>query len=378
MNFSLTDEQEQLQDVVRGMLADRAPLTSVRKVTADEAGFDRSLWSTMATDVGLHGLAIPEMYGGSGYSFVELAIVLKEMGRVLLPGPFFSSAVLAAQVLLACDDEAAKRDVLTTIASGEQIATVAYLESESEWSTSAAAATARLDGDDHRITGSKQVVTDAHHADVLLVTATTDDGVTIFAVDAQADGVSVRLDEPMDPTRPVSAVEFADSPGRPMCSLGSGGDALAAALHVVAAGLACEQAGAAQAALEMATEYAKNRKQFDRAIGSFQAIKHMLADVLLDNESADAAAFYAAAAVGDLPDEVAVTSSLALAFASDALLSAAETNVQVHGGIGFTWEHDAHYLIRRALTSRQLLGSAQQHRESLAQHLLDRDGTRAS
>lgn len=373
MNFSLTDEQEQLQDVVRGMFADRAPLSLVRTATSADPGFDRELWTTMATDVGLHGLAIPESYGGSGYSFVELAIVLKEMGRVVLPGPFFSSAVLAAQVLLACDDDTAKRDPLTAIASGEKIATVAYLESESQWSTSAAATTATRDGDSFRITGSKMVVTDAHLADLLLVTATTDDGVAIFAVDAAADGMSIRLDDPMDPTRPVSAVEFVDSPGQPMCTLGSGAEALETALHVVAVGLACEQAGAAHAALEMATEYAKNRKQFDRAIGSFQAIKHMLADVLLDNESADAAAFYAAAAITDLPDEVPVLSSLALAFASDALLAAAETNVQVHGGIGFTWEHDAHYLVRRALTSRQLLGSAQQHRESLAQHLLDAD-----
>lgn len=367
IDFALDDEQEQLRQTVRSLLTKRSPMSGVRRY-ADEVttDFDRDLWNEMCTQMGLASLAIPEQYGGSGFGFVAQAVVLEEMGRVVYPGPYFSSAVLAAQVILAAGSEEARQRLLPGIASGEVVATVAAVESERRFALECAGTTSN----GSTLTGVKVAVPDARWADVFVVYATGPDGPALYQVDATAPGVTVSAWEPLDPSRPVATVTFQDAPVQLVAEGADVAAALQRGFDIAAIGLACEQAGTAATALDMATEYAKARQQFGRPIGSFQAIKHMLADVYVDNESAWSAAFYGAWAVDHAPNEVAMVAPLASAFASDALVSAAENNVQVHGGIGFTWEHDAQFPVRRAFGTRQLVGAPDGHRDRLAEALL--------
>ena len=367
IDFALDDEQQQLRDAVRSLLSKRSPIVGVRRYADDATtGFDRDLWAEMCTQMGLASLAIPEQYGGSGFGFVAQAVVLEEMGRVVYPGPYFSSAVLAAQVVLAAGTEQAKERLLPGIASGEVIATVAAVESEQRFALECAATTS----DGSTVTGVKVAVPDARWADVFVVYATGPDGPGLYEVAAAAPGVTVSVLEPLDPSRPVATVTFQQAPAQLVASGSDVPDALQRGFDVAAIGLACEQTGTAATALDMATEYAKARHQFGRPIGSFQAIKHMLADVYVDNESAWSAAFYGAWAVDHAPGEVPMLAPLASAFASDTLVAAAETNVQVHGGIGFTWEHDAQFPVRRAFGTRQLVGAPDMQRDRIAEALL--------
>ena len=366
IDFALDDEQEQLRDAVRSLLTKRSPLPGVRRFAEENPDFDRDLWAEMCTQMGLASLAIPEEYGGSGFGFVTQAVVLEEMGRVVYPGPYFSSAVLAAQVVLAAGSEDAKNRLLPAIASGETVATVAVVESEQRWSADCSGTTS----DGTTLTGTKVAVPDARWADVFIVYATGPEGPALYEVAASASGVTISTDEPLDASRPVATVTFVSAPAQVVAS----GTDVVAALHrgldIAAIGLACEQTGTAATALDMATEYAKARHQFGRPIGSFQAIKHMLADVYVDNESAWSAAYYGAWAVDNAPSEIDMVAPLASAFASDTLVAAAETNVQVHGGIGFTWEHDAQFPVRRAFGSRQIVGAPDMYRDRIAEALL--------
>ena len=366
IDFALDDEQEQLRQTVRSLLTKRAPLSGLREMAEHPGDFDRDLWNEVCVQMGLASLAIPEQYGGSEFGFVAQAVVLEEMGRVVYAGPYFSSAVLAAQVLLCAGDAAAKERLLPGIAAGELIATVAAVESEQRFVLDATETTT----DGSTLSGVKVAVPDARWADVFLVYATGPDGPGLYEVAADATGVTVSTDEPLDPSRPVATVTFSNAPTQMVASGAEVSDALRRGFDIAAIGLACEQAGTAATALEMATEYAKARQQFGRPIGSFQALKHMLADVYVDNESAWSAAFYGAWAVDHAPGEIDTVAPLASAFASDALVSAAETNIQVHGGIGFTWEHDAQFPVRRAFGARQLVGAPDAQRDRLAEHLL--------
>lgn len=370
MNFALNAEQEELRSVVERLLDTRAPLASVRDVAASEEGFDRALWDEMAGELGLLGLCVPERFGGGGYSFVEQAVVMIELGRRLVPGPYLSSAILAVQTLLEAGDDDLSAELIPDLVGGRRVATMAVIEDERRWGLQPCRTTAAHTDGAVVIDGEKVTVTDAGRADLFLVTAVVDARTHLYIVPASAPGVTVDQHDSMDPTRPVGRVRFSRTPAREVRSQRSALEVLGSAFEVGAIALACEQAGAAAAALAMATEYAGERRQFGRQIGSFQSIKHMLADVLVDNESAWSAAMYGAWAVDHARSELGHVSPLALAFASDALLSAAETNVQVHGGIGFTWEHDAQFFVRRALASRQILGAPDQHRERLAAHLL--------
>jgi alkylation response protein AidB-like acyl-CoA dehydrogenase len=366
IQFGLDDEQQQLRDVVRSALSARAPLASVRSVVFDGEGFDRGLWAELSGQMGLTSLTIPEQYGGSGYTFVEQAVVLEEMGRVAYPGPYMSTAVLAPQVLLAAADESVRSELLPRLASGEVIATVAANGSTGIWSTGFESAT--FDG--QRLSGVKIAVPDAARADVIIATATGPSGPCLVLVETTDSGLHLEVEESLDPGRPVANLRFEGAGAR---LISGSGDVLAAvelAYDVIAVGVACEQVGVAGAALAMATEYAQARKQFDRPIGSFQAIKHMLADVYMDNESAWSAAYYGAWVVGSSRSELSMVAPLASAFAADAAVSAVETNIQVHGGIGFTWEHDAHFLVRRAFASRQLVSPPDRQRGRIASALL--------
>lgn len=366
IDFALDDEQEQLRVAVRSLLTKRSPLSGLRRFADTAADFDRDLWAEMCAQMGLASLAIPEQYGGSGYGFVTQAVVLEEMGRMVYPGPYFTSAVLAAQVILAVGSEEGRQRLLPGIASGQVIATVAAVESERRFALECAGTTT----DGVTLSGVKVAVPDARWADVFVVYATGPHGPGLYEVAASTPGVTVSDTEPLDLSRPVATVTFDNAPTQ---VVGSGPDVAAGlqlGFDIAAIGLACEQAGTAATALDMATEYAKARQQFGRPIGSFQAIKHMLADVYVDNESAWSAAYYSAWAVDHAPSEVAMLAPLANAFASDALVAAAETNMQVHGGIGFTWEHDAQFPVRRAFGSRQLVGAPDGHRDRIAEALL--------
>ena len=369
MQFAFTEEQEQLRGFVRQFLEEKSPEAQVRAVMETESGYDEAVWSQMAEQMGLQGLAIPEEYGGQGFGWVELGIVLEEMGRALLCAPFFSTAVLATSALLHAGDADAASEYLPAIASGELIATVAFTEENGAWDETGVTATATKDGDAWKLDGAKHYVLDGHIAGLLIVAARTDAGVSLFAVDGDAAGLTRTQLSTMDQTRRQAKIELSAAPGRLIGTDGQGWATLSAMLERAAVGLAAEQVGGAELAMEMAVEYAKDRKQFGRPIGSFQAIKHKCADMLLEVESAKSAAYYAAWCAAQSNDELPAMASLAKSYCSEAFFRAASENIQIHGGIGFTWEHPAHLYFKRAKSSELLFGNPTYHRALLADQI---------
>lgn len=360
--FTNTDEQRALRATVADLMAKRSSEHQVRELMATDTGYDPVVWQELA-DMGLPGLLIPEEMGGSGAGPVELGIVMEEMGRALLCAPYLSTAVLAPNLLSAVDDTAERKNTLPRIAAGELIVGVAFAEGTSAWLPDSIETSARAAGDGWRLTGEKTFVLDALSADLLYVLAQTDSGPTIFAADQETPGLEAEPLTTVDLTRKLGRVRFADTPARLIGAPGDGVAAMTAALDESAVALVSEQAGGAHRAMEMAAEYAKTRYQFGRAIGSFQAVKHMCADMLLAAESVLSAARYVASAFADeLPSRWADL-ALAQAYCSDAFVTVAATNIQVHGGIGFTWEHPAHLYLRRARYDAQLLGPPSVHRE---------------
>ncbi len=366
MRLGVSAEQEELRASVRRFLAERAPLQRVRELMETEDGTDRSVWEQAGTQLGLHGLAIPEAYGGAGFTFAEQAIVLEEFGAALYGGPYLASVVLAATALLASSDEGARRDLLPPIATGETIATLAFTEDDGSWDPGTIRLPAVKNGQDWRLDGHKSFVLDGGAAGLILVAAATDAGLSLFAVDGAAAGLSRTWLPTLDQTRKLARLEFGGVAARLIGSPGDAGAALDRTLDVAAIALAAEQLGGAQRALDMAVEYAKVRHQFGRPIGSFQAIKHRCADLLLEVESLRSAVAYAAAAVAAGSEEVPILASLVKAYASETFFHVAAENIQIHGGIGFTWEHDAHLYFKRAKSSELFLGDGSYHRERLA------------
>jgi alkylation response protein AidB-like acyl-CoA dehydrogenase len=369
VNFAFSEEQEELRRSVRRFLEDKSPESEVRRLMETPEGYDPSVWDQMAQQLGLQGLAIPEEYGGSGYGYVELVVVLEEMGRALLCAPYFSSVALAANTLLASGDDAAKKEYLPGIAAGSTIATLAFTEDSGRWDEAGITLTATKSGDGYTLDGHKSFVLDGHTAHLILVAARTGAGVSLFAVDGNAAGLTRTSLSTMDQTRKQARLEFSGTPARLVGAEGSGWTTLSKTLDLAAVALAAEQVGGAQKVLEMSVEYAKVRVQFGRPIGSFQAIKHKCADMLLEVESAKSAAYYAGWAAAEDSDELPVVASLAKAYCSDAYFHAAAENIQIHGGIGFTWEHPAHLYFKRAKSSELLLGDPSYHRELLAQRI---------
>ena len=349
MNFAFSEDQEALRKVVKDFLNAKSSEETVRELMDTESGYDAAVWTQMAEQMGLQGLVIPEEFGGSGYSFVELIVVLEEMGRRLLCAPYFSTVVLAGQTLLHSGDDAAKAEYLPGIASGETIATLAYTEPNGRWDAEAVTATASKDGDAWKIDGEKLYVLDGHTANLIITAARTEAGISLFAVDGDAAGLTRTALSTMDQTRKQAR--------------------LATVLDLAAVALAAEQVGGGQEVLESAVQYAKDRVQFGRPIGSFQAIKHKCADMLLEVESAKSAAYYAGWCAAELNDELPSVASLAKAYCSEAYFHAAAENIQIHGGIGFTWEHPAHLYFKRAKSSELLFGDPTYHRELLAQRI---------
>ncbi len=369
MNFAFSEEQEELRNIVRQFLEAKSPETAVREQMDTERGYDPEVWSQMAEQLGLQSLIIPEEFGGQGFGYVELVVVLEEMGRALVCAPYFSSVVLAANTVIHSGDDAAKAAILPGIASGETIATVAFTEPNGKWDASGIEATATKSGDAWKINGTKMYVIDGHTATTILVAARTDAGVSIFSVDGEAAGLTRTALSTMDQTRKQAKLEFADVEGTLVGTDGGGWDLLSTVLDLAAVALAAEQVGGAQMCLDMSVEYAKVRVQFGRPIGSFQAIKHKCADMLLEVESAKSAAYYAGWCASEMNDELPAVASLAKAYCSEAYFHAAAENIQIHGGIGFTWEHPAHLYFKRAKSSELLFGDPTYHRELLAQRI---------
>jgi len=366
MKLAYSTEQTELRESVRRFLADRMPLPRVRELMESADVSDEKVWRYAGSQLGLQGIAIPEEYGGAGFSFVEQAIVLEELGAALYPGPYLASAVLAATALLAGSDEEAKHDLLPGIASGETVATLAFTEDDGSWEPAAVRLTATAVDGGWVLDGHKSFVLDGQAADLFLVVAATGGGLSLLAADAGADGLTRTALATLDQTRRMARLEFAGTPARLIGEPGEAEAVLNATLDVAAVALAAEQLGGAQRALDMAVEYAKIRHQFGRPIGSFQAIKHRCADLLLEVESLRSAVVYAAAAVAEDSGEVPVVAALVKALGSDTYFHVAAENIQIHGGIGFTWEHDAHLFFKRAKASELFLGDASYHRERLA------------
>jgi alkylation response protein AidB-like acyl-CoA dehydrogenase len=368
MNFAFTEEQEQLRQFVRSFLEDKSPETAVREQMDTEQGYDPAVWSQMADQLGLQSLVIPEEYGGQGYTFVELGVVLEEMGRALLCAPFFSG-VLASQAIIGSGDEDAMKAQLPGIASGQTIATLAFTEESGKWDESGIAMEATPSGDGFTLSGVKSFVIDGHTASLIVVAARTAGGVSLFTVDGNASGLTAEALSTMDQTRKQAKLTFDNTPATLIGTEGAGWDTMTTVLDLAAIALAAEQVGGAQFVLEMAVQYAKDRVQFGRPIGSFQAIKHKCADMLLEVESAKSAAYYGLWCAAELNDELPSVASLAKAYCSEAYFHAAAENIQIHGGIGFTWEHPAHLYFKRAKSSELLFGDPAYHRELLAQRI---------
>jgi len=291
------------------------------------------------------------------------------MGRSLLCAPFFSSVVLAANTLLQSGDDAAKAAHLPGIASGETIATLAFTEPSGKWDESGITMEASGSGDSWTLNGTKMFVLDGHTANLIIVAARTGKGVSLFTVAGDAAGLTRTALSTMDQTRKQAKLEFSNTPATLLGAEGNGWNVLTTVLDLAAVGLAAEQVGGAQFVLEMAVQYAKDRVQFGRPIGSFQAIKHKCADMLLEVESAKSAAYYGMWCAAEMNDELPSVASLAKAYCSEAYFHATAENIQIHGGIGFTWEHPAHLYFKRAKSSELLFGDPTYHRELLAQRI---------
>ncbi len=354
-----------LREAVSDLIAGSGGIAAARRSLDAGAGYDEQAWRLLGADMGLAGLGIAEDLGGAGGGLAELTVVGGELGRSLMPVPFFSSTVLAGQILARCPDTA--RDVLARLSAGNELAAFAGTDADGCWRPERVPveAEAKEKEPGWRLRGTAEFVLDGASAAHLVVAARTPSGCDLFLVDGGGEGVKRRALRTLDSTRGQASVRFDGAAGTPLTTGGGGAGAVAGALDVALVVLAAEQVGGAAACLDMAAEYAKIRHQFSRPIGSFQTIKHKLADLLLLVEMGRSAIDRALLAEQD-PARLAEAAAVAKIWCSDAFTTVATENVHIHGGIGFTWEHDAHLYFRRARTDEELLGDATVHRERLA------------
>ena len=379
MSVGGSAEHDELRQVVRDFLSEKSPSSAVRRLMEAGERRDEDVWALLGAQLGLTGIAIPERHGGAGYGPAELGIVLEEMGGALLVAPYFATVALAGQLLAASGDEDAMARWLPGIADGSLTATVAVAEESGSWDLAEVAAIARrTDGDDGwAVTGDKLFVIDGDTADLLLVVAHAPDGPGVFAVERGTAGngaagngpaglESARLDT-LDLTRALASVTLRETPA---VRVGAGRDAaawLSEARDLALAALAAEQLGGAARCLDMSVGYAKVREQFGRPIGSFQAIKHKCANLLIDVECGRSAVQHASAALAGRQPDAPLAAVLAYVHCSRAFTNAAKECIQIHGGIGYTWEHDAHLYLRRAKSSQVLFGPPARQRTRLAE-----------
>ena len=377
--FTFTEEQQQLRTAVRKFCADNFDEQTVRRLMESEVPFDPKVWHRLGSELGVLGLSVPEADGGVGGSLVDQAVAVEVFGATLACGPLFGTVFLAIPALVACPAGPARDELLAELVEGTKTAAFAVADKAGAFDPSAVTVSAK----DDTLTGTVQRVVDAGAADEILVAATGSAGISLYAADATASGVTRTPLVTMDLTRPQSVVEFADAPARLLAGPQEAERVITHALQVGSALLAVEQVGAAQHLLDLSVDYAKSRLQFGRQIGSFQAIKHKLADMLVDLEHARSTAYHAVWALGDASDDPALAASIAQATASAAFSRIAADTIQVHGGIGFTWEHQAHLYFKRAATDAALLGTAEEHRSRVADMVLetavaDADGARVA
>ncbi|MFE8013872.1 acyl-CoA dehydrogenase family protein [Streptomyces antibioticus] len=370
MAFALSDEQNELAATVRHLLARRSDSGAVRRAVAQAPGYDEGLWKTLCEQVGAAGLAIPERYGGAGFTLVETHVVLEQMGAALTPSPLLGSGVLAAQALLLSGHEEACTRLLPGIAEGTRVAAVCWAGEDGRWSTDRGDVRAAHQGEDSwSLSGTATLVLDGPAADTLLVVAMTGPRrVGLFEVDPAGERVRVTPTPAMDPTIGLAAVQFDGAPGVPLAVDAVG---LLGTLHdIAAAAVTALQVGAAQRGLDMTVAYSKERVQFGRPIGSFQALKHRMADMLVEVETARSASWAAAWSAARLDSGLPERAALAKAWCSEALNKVASETVQMHGGIAITWEHDAQLVFKRAHATSQLFGQPHEHRRRLFRHVI--------
>jgi alkylation response protein AidB-like acyl-CoA dehydrogenase len=371
VEFDLSDEQQALRDAARAFLERETPVSYAREMMDDDRGMRDEVWRRMA-GLGWMALPFPEDAGGVGQGFGALAILLTEMGRVVLPGPYFSSVVLAGLAVLEAGSETQRKDLLPQICEGELVATLAFDEEPPRWEPDGVGLEARADGASFRLHGDKRFVLDGAGATRLVVAARSEDGVALFLTEPADAAITATPVATLDATRKIAHVRL---DGAAAERLGDGGwGPVQRVLDRANVGLAAEMLGGAERVIELSVDYAKQRVQFDRPIGSFQAVKHRAADMLLDASSLRNAVSYAAWAIERDHPDASLAASMAKAYASDAYRRVAASGIQVHGGIGFTWEHDMHLYFKRAKASEAAFGNADWHRERMAGLLAERYG----
>lgn len=374
MTLVFTDDQEQFRESIQRFLADQMPTTKVRRLMATEHGSDPAVWQQASEQLALTGIHIPEAFGGAGFGAVELGIALEEMGGSLFCGPYFSSAVLSAYALMLCGDEDQQEQWLGDIAGGGRRACLAVTEHTGLWQQDDIATTAVTQSSgDVLLNGKKRFVIDGQSADLFVVAAQSGQGIGLFVVDGQANGITVEALDTMDPTRKMAHIDFVDVPATTLTQLPD--HWLETLLNIACITLSAEMIGGAQRLLASAVEYTQLRYQFGRSIASFQAIKHRLADLLLEVELARSAAYQAIETLAGCTDLQRLTirqrrqltehASLAKAAVCETYLQAALETIQLHGGIGFTWENDTHLWFKRAKSSEVLFGTPAEHRERM-------------
>ena len=372
MQFSFTAEQEEFRSVLRRFLEEKSPPTVVRRLMATEVGWDRDAWRALNETLGLSAVHIPEVYGGQGFGAVELCIVLEEMGRALLCAPYFASTVLAATAVMNAGTVAQQRVLLPDIASGETIATLALTEPNGCWDAAGVGMTATPAGGGFRLDGVKSFVLDGHTANLIVVLARRPgsaggEGLSFFTVRADAAGLTRRALTVLDPTRKLARLEFRGVEAALLGEEGGAAEPFARTMVLAVIGLANEMVGGAEKLRQSALDYANLRVQFGRSIASFQSMKHKQADMLVDVELAKSAAYAAASAAAEDDPGLPALASLAKAAAAEAYLQTAIHTIQIHGGIGFTWDNDTHLWFKRAKSSEVFLGDATYHRELMMQ-----------
>ncbi len=375
MDFGFSQEQELLRSTARKFFENECPSTFVRQRMEEPAGVTDAFWAKLA-EQGWLGLVYPEEFGGTGLGFVDLTVLMEEMGRVVMPGPFFSTVLLGGLAILEAGSPEQKKEWLGRISAGEAKVALAVTEPSARWDAGGITVAARRSGAGFSLTGTKLFVLDAHVADALVVAARTaerarpEEGVGLFLVPRDAAGVSVKLLPTMDQTRKLCEVTLTDV-AIPASHVLGGAEAgwapLARVFERATVALSAEMCGGAQKVLEMTTEYAKIRVAFGKPIGTYQGVKHKAADMLVESENAKSLTYYAAWAVDERVPEAALAASMAKAYVSDAYRRIAAAGIQLHGGIGFTWEHDLHLYFKRAKSSEVMFGDATYHRERVAQ-----------
>ena len=372
MQFGLTETQQTLKSTVRKFLAAECPLAEVRRIMETETAFDAALWRKMA-EQGWTGIIFPEEYGGFGMGMVELAAAMEEMGRALLPGPYLST-ISAGALIEHAGDGSQKREYLGAICRGDAKAAVAFLEESANWSHSGVNMQATPQGSSYSLNGRKLFVSSAAAADFIVVVARLKGELALFVAPSGLAGLRISPMPALDATRKLYEATF-ESVSVPAGALLAQGQraqtALDRAMDIATVALVSEMVGGMQRLLEITVEYAKTRKQFGRPIGGYQAVQHQCADMLVFTESSRSAAYYAAYAVHEGLPEAKAAVSVAKAYASDAYREVGNRAIQVHGGMGFTWENDCHLYYRRAKASEIALGDATYHRERLAKLVVD-------